>query len=77
MLGIGRRTRPGVQNADFQNVARLGSADEDGSGADVNPQSFAGAPTKDDVSKALGAFIIGAAVTGYATYQAKPNAPAA
>jgi hypothetical protein len=36
-----------------------------------------GAPTKDDVSKALGAFIVGAAVTGYATYRAKPNAPAA
>ena len=39
--------------------------------------AITGAPTKDDASKALGAFIVGAAVTGYATYRAKPNAPAA
>jgi hypothetical protein len=36
---------------------------------------FTGAPTKDQVSKMLGAFVAGAVVTGYATFQAK-NAPA-
>lgn len=36
---------------------------------------FTGAPTRDQVSKMVGAFIVGAAATGYATWQAKPNAP--
>lgn len=35
---------------------------------------FTGAPTRDQVSKMIGAFIVGAAATGYATWQTKPNA---
>lgn len=38
---------------------------------------FTGAPTKDQISQMIGAFIVGAAATGYATYRTKPNAPAA
>jgi len=37
---------------------------------------FTGAPTREQVSKMIGAFIAGAAVTGFATWKAKPNAPA-
>ena len=35
---------------------------------------FTGAPTRDDVSKALGAFIVGFGVTAWATFRIK-NAP--
>lgn len=36
---------------------------------------FTGAPTRDQVSAIIGAFVVGAAVTGYATWKAKPNTP--
>lgn len=37
---------------------------------------YTGAPTREQVGQMIGVFIVGAAVTGYATYRAKPNAPA-
>jgi uncharacterized membrane protein YjjB (DUF3815 family) len=37
---------------------------------------FTGAPTRDQIGQMLGAFIVGAAATGFATWKAKPNAPA-
>jgi hypothetical protein len=37
---------------------------------------YTGAPTRDQVGQMLGVFIVGAAVTGFATWKAKPNAPA-
>jgi hypothetical protein len=38
--------------------------------------AFTGMPTRDQVGEMVGAFIVGAAVTGFATWKAKPNAPA-
>lgn len=35
---------------------------------------FTGAPTKDQIGQMIGAFIVGSAVTGFATFRAKPNA---
>lgn len=37
---------------------------------------FTGAPTRDQVGQMIGAFVVGAAATGFATWKAKPNAPA-
>lgn len=37
---------------------------------------FTGAPTKDQVGQLLGLFVSGAVITGFATWKAKPNAPA-
>src|SRR3954469_12538068 len=40
---IGARARLHVHDADFEDVARLGAADEDRTGADVHPEAFTGA----------------------------------
>lgn len=37
---------------------------------------YTGAPTRDQVGQMIGVFIAAAVVTGLATYNAKPNAPA-
>ena len=43
LLGIRRRPELGVDDADFQHVARLGAADIDGAGADVDAETAAAA----------------------------------
>ena len=38
--------------------------------------TFTGAPTRDQIGQLLGTFIVAAAVTGFAVWKSKPNAPA-
>lgn len=53
-------------------VAGLGA----GASAALGTLTIAGAPTRDDVQKAIGAGIVAVVVVGWATYRV-PNKPAA
>ena len=43
MSGVGTRSRLDVEDAHLEDIARLGTADEDGAGADMDAEPFAGA----------------------------------